>query len=228
MSDVAAEPSRDRRRQVGALVAWLGLAAILVAIAFAFSSSSDPDAEPLYEYSTFVGTLFIFTVLAMLAWGIGSLYGGPPAKTLGLRGFKPGALWFAGGGVVVAIIIGAALEPVLHAGEEQGLTPDAWDPSRAAPFFLNAVIVVAVAPFAEELFFRGLGVKVLGLLGAPVAVVGSGLFFGLAHGLLVALPPLVVFGVALAYVRLRSGSVVPPMIAHATYNAIGLGLAFLV
>ena len=88
--------------------------------------------------------------------------------------------------------------------------------------------MVGLAPFAEELFYRGLGVTALRVLGAPIAIVGSGLAFGLAHGLLVALPPLVIFGIALAYVRLRYQSVVPAMLAHATYNALGLGLAFLV
>ena len=35
--------------------------------------------------------------------------------------------------------------------------PDAWDSSRAAPFLANALVVVLVAPFVEELLYRGLG-----------------------------------------------------------------------
>ena len=227
MSDAGAGASGERRRHANALVAWLAASGVLAALAFGLSSSRDPDVEPLYEYSTFIGASIFFAFLVAVTYGISRLYGGQPGETLGLRRFRPGVLWPAGGAVVVALVIGAALEPVLHAGDEQGLTPDAWDSARAAPFFLNAVVVVCLAPFAEELFFRGLGVRVLGLLGTPIAIAGSGVFFGLAHGLLVALPPLVVFGVALAYVRMRYQSVVPAMLAHGTYNALGLGFAFL-
>ena len=35
--------------------------------------------------------------------------------------------------------------------------PDAWDSSRAAPFLANALVVAVVAPFVEELLYRGLG-----------------------------------------------------------------------
>jgi membrane protease YdiL (CAAX protease family) len=50
--------------------------------------------------------------------------------------------------------------------------------------------------------------------------------FGLAHGLVEALPPLVVFGMCLAYLRDRTRSVYPGMILHALYN--GLVLLFAV
>jgi membrane protease YdiL (CAAX protease family) len=56
-------------------------------------------------------------------------------------------------------------------------------------------------------------------------VVGTAVAFGLAHGILVALPPLIVFGLGLAWVRLRSDSVWPGFIAHAAYNAVGIALA---
>ena len=49
--------------------------------------------------------------------------------------------------------------------------------------------------------------------------------FGFAHGLLVALPPLIVFGLGLAWVRVRSDSVWPGFIAHAAYNAIGIAIS---
>jgi membrane protease YdiL (CAAX protease family) len=50
--------------------------------------------------------------------------------------------------------------------------------------------------------------------------------FGLAHGILVALPVLGFFGLALAWLRLRTGSVWPCVIAHAAYNALGITAFF--
>ena len=39
--------------------------------------------------------------------------------------------------------------------------PKAWDSSRAAPFIANCAVVALVAPFVEELLFRGLGYGLL-------------------------------------------------------------------
>ena len=79
-----------------------------------------------------------------------------------------------------------------------------------------------MAPVVEELLFRGEGVALLLPFGAPVAVVGSALAFALAHGLIVGLPVLFAFGVGLAVLRLRTGSVFPGMALHALFNAIAM------
>ena len=46
--------------------------------------------------------------------------------------------------------------------------------------------------------------------------------FGLVHGVLEALPPLVLMGLGLAWVRLRADSVWPAVAAHMAYNGIGI------
>ena len=64
------------------------------------------------------------------------------------------------------------------------------------------------------------------LYGGLVAIFVTGVIFGLVHGVLGAIPPLVLFGIGFGWVRLRSASVWPVFIGHATYN--GLGILFLV
>jgi membrane protease YdiL (CAAX protease family) len=49
-----------------------------------------------------------------------------------------------------------------------------------------------------------------------------GIAFGLAHGLVLTLPVIVVFGCVLAWVRARTGSVFPGMLLHGTFNLIAL------
>jgi len=117
------------------------------------------------------------------------------------------------------------LEPILHAGEKQGIAPEVWRPDDLAPCLVNAILIVTWGPLAEELFYRGLGVTAVGMFGPAAAIGGTALAFGFAHGLLVALPPLVVFGLGLAWVRTRSSSVWPGFIAHAGYNAIGIAIS---
>jgi CAAX protease family protein len=70
-------------------------------------------------------------------------------------------------------------------------------------------------------------VKALMVFGGVVSILATGAIFGLVHGILGALPPLVLFGIGLAWVRLRSGSVWPSFIGHATYNGLGLLLLVL-
>ena len=125
------------------------------------------------------------------------------------------------------LILSVLLEPLLHGGREQGLSPDEWQPEHARAFLLNGVLVSTVVPFAEELFFRGLGVRALQFFGGMSAVVITGLVFGFSHGVLGALPPLVLFGIALGWVRLRSGSVWPGVLAHGFFNAVGILVVYL-
>ena len=54
------------------------------------------------------------------------------------------------------------------------------------------------------------------------AIVLVGLLFGLAHGLILSLPVLAVFGGALAWIRARTGSIYPGMILHSLFNLFAL------
>ena len=223
-SSTTAEQDAFPRRPL-ALLLWAGLAGLQIVSAFSLSDTDRVEEEPpIFEWSTAVSGFLLYAVLIGLTFAIASAY--PSARqALGLRHFERRFLWQAGGVVLVSIVVAAALEPILHAGEKQGLAPQEWRPDALAPFLANAVLIITWGPFAEELFYRGLGVTALRLFGPAVAVVGTAVAFGLAHGILVALPPLVVFGLGLAWVRLRSDSVWPGFIAHAAYNAVGIALA---
>lgn len=224
-------PERSRAsRSTLALVLWLGVAGLQIATVFALeaggSGGREDTNEALYSYSLALGSLFLYSVLITLTFWIASLYP-DRLSALGLRRFPARSLAVAAGVVIASIIVSAALEPVLHAGREQGLEPEQWRPDRAAAFVVNALVIVTVVPFAEELFFRGLGVRALTAFGSLVAVIGSASLFGLAHGIIVALPALGFFGLALAWLRLRTASVWPGILAHATYNALGITAFFI-
>lgn len=224
-STVAEQP-RDVGNRV-ALIAWLAVAGIQIAIAFALGRSGvESDSEPFYEIDLAVAAIVFYSILIGVTFWIASAY--PSARAaLGLRAFERRWIWIALGVVVASVVVAAALEPILRAGEEQGLVPEEWRPDRAGVFLVNAIIVATLVPFAEELFFRGLGVRVLAVFGSVIAVLGTAIIFGLAHGIWVALPPLVLFALGLAYVRLASESVWPCVIAHGLYNAAGVAIAYL-
>ncbi len=102
----------------------------------------------------------------------------------------------------------------------------------AAPPTERALVVgygLLGAPLSEELLFRGLLLPPLvQRLGAPAAVLVSGLIFGLAHlADPVAVVPLVVLGAGLALLRLRTGSVLPGLAVHVVNNGVALATAAL-
>ena len=205
------------------LLGWTILVTVLAALSYAANiAGGDPPKDVLYQWTTAVGGVIqyaiILAVVLLLSRGIA------PA-TLGLR--APDSWARAVGWIVAALVsiwvIGAILNIFLKAGEEQGLVPDSWDSSRAAPFVANFVVVAGVAPFVEELTYRGLGfAAVRDAHGAAAAIVITALAFGLAHGLVEALPVLTIFGAILAWLRLRTESVYPTMMLHALFNGIAL------
>jgi membrane protease YdiL (CAAX protease family) len=205
------------------LSAWLTIAAILIGLGFAGQAVSDGTggSDLFYDYGLAVSSLVIYGILVGLTIWTATAYGNP-FQALGLTVFSIKWAGVAVGLILLVLGLSFLLEPLLHAGEEQGYAPDVWRPERARAFFVNGVVAATMVPFAEELFFRGLGVRALAFFGSTAAIVGTALAFGLGHGILVALPVLVSFGVALAWVRLRSDSVWPGIVAHGLFNALAV------
>lgn len=204
------------------LAGWLSLVGALALLNYASRfSSGKPPPDTLYRYGTAIsGVVFYGLTLAVLAW----IARGLRNDELGLvtpRSWSR-ALGFVFGVLIVLLAVEIALEAVLHATREQGLEPSHWDSSRAVPFALNAVVVAVVAPIVEELTFRGVGFTLLARFGSMAAVAGTAAAFAADHGLVEGFPALFVFGVAVALVRLRTGSIYPSMLLHACFNGLAL------
>jgi membrane protease YdiL (CAAX protease family) len=213
-------------RSVVALVSWLALAALQIGAGFAFAGGPGGDEELIYDYQLALSVPIVYGALIGLTFAIATAYP-DPVRALGLRRFERRWLWMAFAVILLALVVGAIVEALFHgnASDEQGVLPESWRPDRLPALVLNGVVTVTLVPFAEELFFRGLGVRALGVLGGAVAVVATALAFALAHAIVVALPGLFVFAAGLAWVRLRSASVWPGVVAHGVYNALVLALA---
>jgi len=89
------------------------------------------------------------------------------------------------------------------------------------------LISIAMTPAAEEILYRGILLGALRRRGAAVAAALSSLYFGLLHLHAPVVPALVVFGAVLAIIRIRSGSLLMCIAAHAMFNAANLTLALL-
>lgn len=208
------------------LALWSAFVVVFATLSYSLRfTEGKPPKDLLYKWSTVTGNLVQFAIIGAIIWGIAGL--GNRRELLALRrptswrtALKVGA-GIGAGMIVLTQLLGRLLEP----GREQGVTPDTWQPDHAAAYVANALVIAVVAPFVEELAFRGLGYSLLARYGRWTAIIVTGLAFGLAHGLVQALPFLAAFGIGLGYLRSRVDSVVPGMIVHGLFNALALTFA---
>ena len=209
-----------------ALALWSSFVAAFATLSYSLRfTEGKPPKDLLYKWSTAAGNLFQFAVIAAIVYGIAGL--GDRRQLLALR--RPTSWRLAakiGVGIGIGmLVLSVLLNPVLHPGREQGITPDRWEPNHAAAYIVNGLVIAVIAPIVEELTFRGLGYSLLVRYGRWTAIVLVGIAFGLAHGLVEAFPFLAAFGAGLAYLRSRVDSVYPGMIVHGLFNAVALAVA---
>jgi hypothetical protein len=145
----------------------------------------------------------------------------------------------------VAAVVGAAIayygvtalySTLVHLHGTDKLPSELGATHSTAALVAAAVFVCAIAPMAEEFFFRGfifgglrnIPLRIGGFDGAPwVAAVLTGILFGLAHTGSASsqyLVPLGFLGFVLCLVRWRTGSLYPCMALHSANNALALGV----
>jgi membrane protease YdiL (CAAX protease family) len=164
----------------------------------------------------------------------GTLWAARPAGGAAAIGFRmpenPRRAFALAGVVLVAgIAAAAALEPLLHGAKSQGLTPRAFPGGTEATIglALTAIVIVVVAPFSEELFFRGALTGALAQRLGAFTPLASGAIFGAAHLEPRAFPALFVLGALLGWLYMRTRSLFPGVAVHAANNLLALLAALL-
>lgn len=127
---------------------------------------------------------------------------------------------------LVLLLHGLSNQVLIHWGFDASDQPvTTWLSQERSPvfmilFFLQAILI---APFCEELFFRGLLLQsLLGRFTNTAAVLISALLFAVFHFHAPALVPLfaIAAGFALAYLYTRS--LAAPFVMHAAYNLVNV------
>lgn len=172
---------------------------------------------------------YLVSGLALLAGGLVLARRG----RIPLRGVAawPGARWIAGG-VVAGLVLKGLGDLVLTAQDRLlGEPPPTNNPLALHPQAFHGAVALAavvlavtvVAPLGEELFFRGVIFGWLrSLWGLPAAALAAGFLFAAAHGSLGLLLPLTLVGFGLCCLYQQSGSLWPPVLAHAALNAVAV------
>lgn len=161
---------------------------------------------------------------------------GEPWSALGLQGFNREnvavGLKFAGLGFVAAYGAGIVVVQVIERVTGNPVEQPEQIPLDASPtgwrLLLVALGVVILAPIAEEMFFRGFVFRALRRWAKPwPATLLSAAVFAVAHVIPLVMPPIFVLGILLARVVEKRKSLVPAIVAHMAFNAVGFVLQFL-
>jgi len=201
---------------------WVLLVGGFAALGYASYGDNTGHSDDVYKVSTFTNGTILYAVILGIALTIAV----DRFELLALR--RPTNIALAAR-IAIVVVAGVFLVewavtklPFEDPGREQGLAPTRWIPGHDAAFAANLVLFVAIAPCVEEILFRGLGQSLLRRFGSLPAIVLVGLFFGVWHGLLIALLVLVPFGWGLAYLRERTDSIYPGIAVHALFNAVAI------
>ncbi len=223
MSEYPAAARSERR-----LGAWIAVIGALSLLNFLGNADADPPDDFVYRWSSVALALVQFVIMLGVLLAIAGRTGTRALLGLGRPDSWGKALGLGLGLIVLVFVVAGALSPFLQPGDEQGLVPEGWDSSRAPQFAANFLVIAAFVPLVEELLFRGIGYTLLLRFGRWAAIAAVGVGFALIHGIVEGLPIFFVFGAGLAYLRERTGSVLPCVAVHGAFNALSLTLAVVV
>lgn len=207
-------------------VAALVCTSIVVVLAFAVAGvdATDDDSPATTVVATLIQGGFFVAVALLLARSVAA----PRAWHFGLR---RSPLWRAIGwaalGMLAFYVLAAVYVLIVDPQAEQDVTESLGADSGTLGMIAAGAMVICVAPFVEELFFRGFFYRALRTR-YPIALAAlvDGAVFGLIHfsfdgadGLLI-LPPLAFLGVIFCLVYEKTKSLWPVVGMHAFNNTV--------
>ena len=197
---------------------------ISAGIVWAALGVDDPSESP---GAIVAGTVLLDGSLVGAALLFASFVRRPRGWHFGLRRTKfwPAVGW-AALGLLTFYVFAAAYTAVLNPHVEQSVAKDLGANQSAFGLVVAGVMIICVAPFAEEFFFRGFFYGALRTkFSVVVAALIDGLLFGAIHfeggtdGLLI-VPPLAVLGFIFCLVYERTRSLYTVVALHSINNSI--------
>lgn len=172
--------------------------------------------------------LLLYAALLAIVWGAATARGVAFADAVGLRR-TAGLRWYAAalGAAAVGWLFSAAFATALTA---LGVRLPREDvavfrllPGGPVGIGFTLLLLVVVAPFVEEVIYRGVLLSALSdRWGAVAGLAVSTLVFSAVHVSLGGLVPLLVAGALFGLLFIKSRSLRVAIVAHSAYNALGV------
>jgi membrane protease YdiL (CAAX protease family) len=227
-AEVDRSAERTPRWGLGDVVAGLLVAivasSVVGAIALGATGDDDLDELPMWLYSIVQAAQYVgFVGIPVLAtrWKGNGL-----VRDLGVRMVRRDVpLGLALGVGLQLIVVPLVSYPWVwihgrDADELDDRARELTDRAHGFGLLLLSIVLVVGAPFAEELFFRGLTMRSFQRrLGVTIGLVVTALLFAATHLDLLSLPALFVFGLVVGYLVQRTGRLGPAWWTHVGFNA---------
>ena len=216
--------------------AWFGFAALAMAVVIAaiagglllaILQASGDNVDANSPAINIGATLIQDGVLIGCALWLAARVAPPKPWQFGLRSvpFWRGMKWAA---IAFAIYFTFQLVYIaaVHPNQKQTTLEDLGAGSSALATLVIGILVVGVAPLAEEFFFRGFFYTSLRTrFPFLAAALIDGLVFGAVHAPtgIEAVPPLIVLGISFCVLYEATGSIIPGVILHGLNNMVAFG-----
>ena len=223
MAPVPWTPGTTVRWLLGGLLLAIIVPPLLVA---PFDPDLKGDGALLAAQAMFDGLLLFVALGVASDWKFRPL--GRPLRLLGLRPFRLSAIWIMLATLVAYYIAAGLFASLVLKPDQEDIGGELGVGNPSVVIAVAAVLmIVLLAPIAEELFFRGFvfaGLRTRWSLW-PAAIT-SGLIFGSVHAPtgITTVVPLAVLGFALCWLYDRTGSLWPCVIAHMINNGLALAV----
>jgi len=217
------------------IIGALALLFVLGTIAQVLVTNDYGEESPEAYFASFLATIswdigFVILVIALVAQKGAGLY------NLGFRKSEMPAssiaAWVIGGyfllygsvavyNVIVTVLGLEFLEP------SEQLPENVFD--STAVVAIAGVAIVLAAPIAEEVFFRGfLFPGLLRYIPMLPSALASGAIFSLAHGNIGLIIPFSIVGAILAWLYVKTNSLLTPILVHLLFNLTSFSILVLV
>ncbi len=217
LSQPESSPKTPKLWESVALVPVQMLTLLGMLIVFGVLNVFLPLGQSALIYFSFIGEILLLVPLFVWMFVRGFSW----RETFALRPASAKMLLLAMAlGVLVWFPANAAAVPFEWLLSKIGAAPEFPAPQTTAQMVVLGVMLILAAPLVEEPMFRGFVLRGWLPVGSGAAVLVSGVLFGMLHAQLAQLVALIIVGVLLGVVALHSGSIFPPMVLHATFNAI--------
>ena len=212
---------------IGALLVIIGAISLVAGIAMLTDASASDSATVLNVAVAATSGLLLLT-----SWVLGPLKYRVTVQRLGLKRYQSRTIALLGLSLAVFLVIlvfngiyGVVVSQLGWDTLEPPQLPFDLDLSPVSLVFAG-LLVIGVGPAAEEVFFRGFALPGLARRFGPLgAVLASSLLFSLAHASPSILIPTFFAGVLLAWLYLRTGSLLSCLVAHGAQNAVAFTFA---
>lgn len=230
--------AKKQKSELKKISSWLGGAIILylvlqVIVSFAMAKITTASGQTLYDiyqtsasFSYAVNILFISILSVAAPFGLVALinrkkYRTPIVPTKSLK-FGEAVIWICFG-MGVCVIANAATSYLVAFLKTVGITltqGEVANPASVLDCILDIVGIAIVPAICEEFAMRCCSLGLLKNYGKAFGVVAVSVVFGLLHGNVIQFIFAFLVGLVLAYVTIKTDSIIPAMCIHALNNGM--------